>query len=803
MSERQEAVRRSLLQRREVERPATVVKTVCPYCGVGCGLEVDVVGGRVTKVRGDASHPGTMGKLCRKAVFLPPAITALDRLLLPHTRPDRAFPFQPTSWNAAMSLAAERFGRIVSEHGPDSVAFYISGQLLTEDYYVVNKLAKGFLGTNNVDSNSRLCMASAVSAYKMSLGQDGPPCAYEDLDQADCFLFIGSNAADCHPVLFKRALQRKQADPDRVRLIVVDPRRTATARQADLWLQVRPGGDLALLYGLLHILIRDGLTDPGFIAEHTVGWEQLSAEAARWHPERAAETSGVPAELLVQAAHAFGRASAALSLWSMGLNQSTSGVDKSLMVIALHLATGQIGRPGAGPFSLTGQPNAMGGREVGGLAALLPGHRAVDNADHRAEMASHWGVPAERLSPRPGLTAVEMAEALADGRVKALWIAATNPLVSLPDQSLVRAGLRRAELVVVQDAYFPTESTEYADIVLPAAQWSEKEGTATSSERRVAYLAAAGPPAGSARPDWRIFADLAARLGFASDFDYRSAEQIFDEYRACTVGTDMDLGGLSYERLRREGPTQWPCPAGALNGTTRLYADGRFRTPDGKARFHLPTVRPTADRVRDETPFALTTGREADQWHTMTRTGKIPQLLRSCSEPYLALHPADAASLEISERDWVEIESPGRGRARFKARLTDDLAPGTLFAPFHWGDLWHDGGSLNAVMPRAFDPISKQPELKLATVSLRRIGRELQRDVPTERIQHQAPPRVVVELPQAVVVSRSEAADAIAITRPETADGAVTRPIGPSKPPIRPSVSVGNERQQPPRRGTR
>jgi anaerobic selenocysteine-containing dehydrogenase len=760
MTDRRPAADRSFDLPMAAEKPATV-KTICPYCGVGCGLEVDVAGRRATRVRGDSTHPGTQGMLCRKAVYLPPAIGALDRLVQPHLRLDRAGAFQPASWHATMGLAADRLKRIVAEHGPDSVAFYISGQLLTEDYYVVNKLAKGFLGTNNVDSNSRLCMASAVAAYKLSFGQDGPPCAYEDLDQADCFLFIGSNAAECHPVLFKRALRRKQADPDRVTLIAVDPRRTATARQADLWLQVRPGGDLPLLYGLLHVLVRDGLIDQRFIAEHTLGWEALAAEAATWTPARAAEASGVPAPSIERAAQAFGGAKAALSLWSMGLNQSTSGVDKSLLLIALHLATGQIGKPGAGPFSLTGQPNAMGGREVGGLANLLPGHRVVERADHRAEMAQHWGVPVEQISSRPGLTAVEMFEVLADGRLKAIWIAATNPAVSLPDQALVRAGLERAELVVVQDAYFPTETTDFADIVLPAAQWSEKEGTATSSERRVAYLAAAGPPPGRARPDWQIFADLAGRLGFADGFAYRSADEIFDEYRACTIGTDMDIGGLSYERLRQEGPIQWPCPVDAAGGTTRLYVDSRFSTPDGKARFHAPPGRPTADQPAASAPFALTTGREPDQWHTMTRTGKIPQLLRSCSEPYLALHPDDAASLEVAEREWVEVAAPGRGRARFKARLTTDVAPGTLFVPFHWGDYWHNGGPVNALTPRTFDPISKQPELKFAAVSLRRIGKLAPASSPSRRIK-----------PEAFPGNRAEAP-------PATADLAVTIELGP------------------------
>ncbi|MFN8525216.1 MAG: nitrate reductase [Chloroflexota bacterium] len=697
-----------------------VHKTVCPYCGVGCGLSVEVSGGHVTRVRGDESHPGSRGMVCRKAVYLPPSLIAPDRALRPQFRPDRSAPFRPTSWDAAMRWAAAGMRRIVDEHGPDAAAFYISGQLLTEDYYVVNKLAKGFIGTNNVDSNSRLCMASAVSAYKMALGQDGPPCTYEDLDLADCFLFIGSNAADCHPVLFKRALKRKESDPAGVTLIAVDPRRTATAKDSDLYLQVRPGGDLALLYGMLHVLIRDGLTDDAFVAAHTVGWDALRDAARDWTPAVAAAQCGIPPEQIERAASAFGRAKRSLSLWSMGLNQTTSGVDKSLMVIALHLATGKIGKPGCGPFSLTGQPNAMGGREVGGLAALLPGHRAVDNPQHRAEMARHWRVPADQMCPRPGLTAIETFEAAAEGRVKAIWVAATNPAVSLPDLKLVREGLLRAELVVVQDAYFPTETTDLAHLALPAAQWSEKEGTATTSERRIAYLPAVGARPGVARPDWQIFAELANRMGYSEGFNYRTAQEVFDDYRACTIGTDMDIGGLSYERLRSEGPTQWPCPAGSSGGTARLYTNGRFATADGRARFFAPQIRPTADRASSAAPFSLTTGREPDQWHTMTRTGKILQLLRSCPEPYLALNPTDAARLGVVEREWLEIEAPGRGAVRLRARVTADVPEGTLFAPFHWGAHWHDGGPLNAVTTRAWDPVSKQPELKLAAVALRK-----------------------------------------------------------------------------------
>jgi anaerobic selenocysteine-containing dehydrogenase len=692
--------------------------TVCPYCGVGCGLKVELEGGRVARVRGDATHRGTHGMLCRKAVYLPQAVNAPDRLAQPQMRLGRDQPWQTASWDAALGLAAESLRRIVARHGPESIAFYISGQLLTEDYYVINKLAKGFLGTNNVDSNSRLCMASAASAYQLAFGSDGPPCAYDDFDVADCFLFIGSNAADTHPVLFQRALRRKAADPHNVTVLVVDPRRTATARAADVHIQLRPGTDVPLLQGLLHVLIRDGLVQDEFIREHTSGWDAVGADAAAWTPDRAAATCGISPELIVDVARRFGKASGVLSCWAMGLNQAVDGVDRSLALVNLHLSTGQIGRPGAGPFSLTGQPNAMGGREVGGLAGLLPGYRSVMNPTHRRELADLWGVPAERIGSRPGRTGVEMFEGLASGDVKAVWIAATNPMVSMPDLSVVRRGLERAELVVVQDAYFPTETTDLADIVLPAAQWSEKEGVATSSERRISYLPALVAPPGNARPDWAIFADLAQRLGFSDAFAYTKAEAVFVEYRRTTAGTPVDITGISYARLQRAGGIQWPCSDEAGDGASRLYADGRFATDDGRARFHVPTWR----QPTNSAPYLVTlmTGRERDQWHTMTRTRHVPQLLKSCPTPYVAVHPSDAARLGFVEDDQAELRVVGRGESRYAVRITDEVLPGTVFVPFHWGALRHEGGPVNTLLETAVDPRSKQPSLKSQPVQLRR-----------------------------------------------------------------------------------
>jgi anaerobic selenocysteine-containing dehydrogenase len=697
--------------------------TICPYCGVGCGLRVDTDGsGQVSRVRGDQEHVGTNGRLCRKAVYLPQAINAPNRLLQPLVRPARGMDLTPTTWDDALPTAAAQLRRIVDRYGPDSVGFYLSGQLLTEDYYVASKLARGFLGTNNVDSNSRLCMSSAVSAYTLALGMDGPPCSYADFDSADCIMFVGSNAADCHPVLFQRALRRRDAAHGRVHIVSVDPRRTETARAADIHLQLRPGTDVPLLLGLLHVLVDEDLVDRDFISTRTTGWNILLGGIREWTPERTARVTGVPVEHLVRAARLFGRASAALSCWAMGLNQSVAGVDASLALINLHLAAGQIGKPGAGPFSLTGQPNAMGGREVGGLAGLLPGHRSVSNPRHRAEIAELWQVPVERLQAEPGLTGVEMFQALADGRLKAIWIAATNPAVSMPDLATVRAGLLRAELVVVQDACFPTETaTEFADVVLPAAQWAERDGTATSSERRVSYLPALVPPPGSARADWSIFADLARQLGFKSAFAYTSAEEIFDEYRACTRGTSMDISGLSYTRLQQHGGIQWPCPDERSPGTERLYTSGQpFATLDGRARFHVPTWRRSPEEVNEAQPLQLTTGRVRDQWHTMTRTGNVPQLLKSCPTPFLGLNPSDALELGVVDGNTVEVSASERGSVSLTAQVSTDVAPGTVFAPFHWGALRHSGGPINDLTNSAFDPVSRQPGLKLTAVRVLR-----------------------------------------------------------------------------------
>ncbi len=694
-------------------------KSVCPYCGVGCGVLVGSRDGRVLKVRGDSNHPANFGLLCGKGATLPQMVHTPDRLRYPLMRSSREAEFQRTSWETALDRIASQWRRIIQDHGPDAVAFYVSGQLLTEDYYVVNKLAKGFLGTNNVDSNSRLCMASAVSGYVTSLGADAPPGCYADIELADCFLLIGTNTAACHPVTFERIRRRKLRAPTRVKVIVVDPRKTRTADIADSYLAIRPGTDVALLNAMLHVLMREELLDEPFIQRHTTGCKPLQAILDRYTPEYASNLCGIPADEIQKAARLFGCAKAAMSFWSMGLNQSTHGTAKNNCVINLHLATGQIGRAGAGPFSLTGQPNAMGGRETGGLAHLLPGHRFVAEEQDRREVEALWGLPPGRIAPQPGLSAVELFKALAEGRVKSVWVLCTNPMVSMPNLSLAEEALEKAELVIVNDIYHPTETTQLADVILPAAQWSERDGTLTNSERCISYMEQAIVPPEEALPDWKIICRFAQVFGVGQAFPFQSTEEIYEEYKLLTRGRDLDISGVTYERLKR-GSLQWPCPSPSHRSTMRRYTDGRFAHPDGKARFLAHEYESPAELPDEQFPFILTTGRVRDQWHTMTRTGKIPVLMKKEPEPFVELHPDDATRLGIDEGNRVRVLSR-RGQAQAKSRITQAIKPGTCFMPFHWGSLW-GAAVVNHTTIEAFDPLSKQPELKFCAVRLEKVG---------------------------------------------------------------------------------
>lgn len=707
----------------------TETRSTCPYCGVGCGVLIATEGPRITGVRGDPDHPANHGRLCSKGQTLhltaTPAVQQQARLLHPMHRPVRGAAPQRLGWDAALELAAQRFGDAIAAHGPDSVGFYISGQLLTEDYHVFNKLAKGLIGTNNVDTNSRLCMSSAVAGYKLTLGADAPPACYDDVNHADCLFIVGSNAAWAHPVLFRRIEDARRARPG-MKLIVADPRRTDTADQADLYLPLRPGTDVMLFHGLLHILVREGWIDRGYIARHTSGFDALEALVREHPPERVAEVCGLPAADLLTAARWFAQSPATLSLYCQGLNQSSSGTAKNASLINLHLATGQIGKPGAGPFSLTGQPNAMGGREVGGLANLLPAHRDLANPQHRAEVAALWGVPS--VPEKPGLSAVELFEAAADGAVKALWIACTNPAQSMPDQATVRRALQRAAFVVVQEAFATPATCDFADLLLPATTWGEKDGTVTNSERRISRVRAAVPPPGEARHDWRIAADFANRLRPGNGlFGFTSPEAVWLEHRESTRGRDLDITGLSYALLEQQGPQQWPLPQGETSGRARLYEDGRFPTPDGRARFAALPHRPPAEARDSQFPFSLTTGRLRDQWHGMSRTGTLGRLFGQVAEPAVQLNPRDMARLGLADGDLVAVTSK-RGRIVLPAQASDQTGPDQAFIAMHWGGEYLGGrgadgaplAGVNALTTSAFCPGSKQPELKHAAVQVQR-----------------------------------------------------------------------------------
>ncbi len=719
------------------DTPRTV-RSTCPYCGVGCGVLIDTRGGRITGVRGDPEHPANAGRLCTKGQTLhltaAPAVMRQARLLTPQWRERRDQPFAPIGWEAALDRAADTMARIAREDGPDALGFYVSGQLLTEDYYVFNKLAKGLLGTNNIDTNSRLCMSSAVAGYKLTLGADAPPACYDDVNHADCLFIIGSNAAYAHPVLFRRIEDARRARPG-MKVIVADPRRTDTAGLADLYLPLQPGTDVMLFHGMLHLMLWEGWTDPAWIAQHTTGFDELKALVRDATPARVAATCGLREADLITAARWFAlggdhppaQRGTTLSLYCQGLNQSSSGTAKNANLINLHLATAQIGRAGAGPFSLTGQPNAMGGREVGGLANLLSAHRDLANPAHRAEVAAFWGVPS--VPATPGLTAVELFEAAADGAVKALWIACTNPAQSMPDQRTVRRALERAELVVVQEAFATAATCDHAHLLLPATTWGEKDGTVTNSERRISRVRPAIAPPGEARHDWVIARDLGRRLQARLQPDtpdllpYDTPESVWNEHRATTAGRDLDITGLSYAQLEREGPQSWPWPAGSPRGRERLYTDFRFATDDGRARFAALPYVPLAEARESRFPFSMTTGRLRDQWHGMTRTGTLGRLFGHVPEPCIELHPQDMARHGLAAGDLVRVTSK-RGSVVVPVQPSDSVGLTQAFMAMHWGSEVLSGraadgsvlAGVNALTTSAHCPRSKQPELKHAAV---------------------------------------------------------------------------------------
>ena len=716
----------------------TTILTTCPYCGVGCGVEVKVADCEVT-VTGDRQHPANFGRLCSKGAALDQTLDNEGRLLYPIV--DR----QRTTWDEALDRVANGFKEIIAQHGPDAVAFYVSGQLLTEDYYVANKLMKGFIGSANIDTNSRLCMSSAVAAHKRAFGADAVPVCYEDVEMADLVVLVGSNYAWAHPVLYQRLVAAKKARPE-MQVVVIDPRRTATCDIADLHLAIAPGADAFLFNGLLHHLRREDALDLAYVEAHVEGFAG-AFEAARAVSSipKVAQVCGVPETQVSEFFRMFAQNERTVTVFSQGINQSSSGVDKGNAIINVHLATGRIGRPGMGPFSVTGQPNAMGGREVGGLANQLAAHMDFSDAASIDRVRRFWNAPnghacfplpnplphtGERPneSPRdvrvkmaqtPGLKAVDMFQAIASGKIKAVWIMGTNPVVSMPDADKVRAALLACELVVVSDCVQHTDTTACADILLPAAGWGEKDGTVTNSERRISRQRAFLPTAGESKPDWWIITQVAQRMGFADEFPYRQPAQIFREHarlsgfenngmRTFDISALTEISDAEYNALQ---PVQWPVNSQSPHGTQRLFADGKFYTSSGKARMIAVTAQLPAVATDVEFPLVLNTGRLRDQWHTMTRTGKVPRLNAHAYEPYVQMHVSDAQRFQLQYGGMARLSSR-HGSMLARVQISDEQRSGSVFVPMHWNDMFARSGRVDALAAAITDPISGQPEFK-------------------------------------------------------------------------------------------
>jgi len=691
------------------------VKTTCPYCGVGCGIIAKVEENGAVSIKGDPDHPANFGRLCSKGSALGETLDLDGRALYPTVDGKRQ------SWDAALDLVAEKFSRTISEHGPDSVAFYLSGQLLTEDYYVANKLMKGFIGSANIDTNSRLCMASSVAGHKRAFGADTVPGNYRDLELADLVVLVGSNMGWCHPVLYQRLAAEKAKRPG-LKVVVIDPRRTATSDIADLHLSIRPDGDVALFNGLLSHLVETGAIDQSYIAAHTSGFAEAFSVAASQSFADLLDATGLPAMQIRQFFQMFAATERSVTCYSQGVNQSSLGTDKVNAIINCHLATGRVGKPGSGPFSLTGQPNAMGGREVGGLANMLAAHMEIANPDDRDRVRRFWASPS--IAEKPGLKAVEMFQAVADGRIKALWIMSTNPVVSMPDADAVRAAIAACPFVVVSDMQADTDTAQLAHVLLPAAGWGEKSGTVTNSERRISRQRPFKPAPGEARPDWWQMVEVARRMGFAEAFAYRSPAGIFAEHASLSAfenhgSRDFDIGAYAtareadYEALI---PFQWPQQAGETASESRFFANGGFYHADGKARFIVCDTAAPA-RMKADFPFTLNTGRVRDHWHTMTRTAKSARLSAHLAEPFAEIHPLDAANLGFADAALVELTSETGARIIVRTLVTARQSRGAIFVPMHWTGETASLARVDTLVPSITDPISGQPALKHVGVS--------------------------------------------------------------------------------------
>ncbi len=682
----------------------TAIRSTCPYCGVGCGVLLRPTATGV-EVKGDPDHPANFGRLCSKGSALGETVGMQGRLLTPRINGAAA------SWDTALDLVAQRFQKAIADQGPDSVAFYVSGQLLTEDYYVANKLMKGFIGSGNIDTNSRLCMASSVAGHRRAFGSDTVPGLYDDFEAADLVVLVGSNLAWCHPVLYQRLAAAKAARPG-LKVVVIDPRRTATCDLADLHLALKAGADAVLFNLLLAAIAERGALNKGFLS-HVTGLEAALATA---HASDPAATGLAPADL-----------AAFLNLWittekvvtvySQGINQSATGTDKVNAILNCHLATGRIGRPGMGPFSVTGQPNAMGGREVGGMANMLACHLEIENPTHRAAVQTFWASPT--IAQKPGLKAVDMFRAVKDGRIKALWIIHTNPAVTMPDADRVAAAIKGCDFVVVSDIMADTDTTRLADVLLPATGWGEKDGTVTNSERRISRQRAFRAAPGQARADWQVLAQVAARMGWQDAFNWTSAAEVFDEYARLSgvaggLGSDFDISNRSGSDYDTMEPFVWPDGPAKQGG--RFFADGQFHHADGRAR--MVAITPVVQPTTPDLPFRLNTGRIRDQWHTMTRTGLSPRLSNHIAEPFLEINPADAVDLGLTAATLAEVSSP-QGQAVLRVLITDRVARGEPFAPMHWTSDTAPTGRVDTVVAPVTDPLSGQPDSKATPVAIR------------------------------------------------------------------------------------
>ncbi len=694
-------------------------KTTCPYCGVGCGVVVNMFDNGRVEVLGDPDHPSNYGRLCSKGSALGETVHLAERLLYPEIHGEQV------SWEQAYSEIAKKFSGIIKQYGPDAVAFYVSGQMLTEDYYVANKLMKGFIGSANIDTNSRLCMSSVVAAYKRAFGEDVVPCNYDDLERAQLIVLAGSNTAWCHPVLYQRIVRSKELNPD-LKIITIDPRRTQTSDVSDLHLPVRPGSDAILFNGLLVWLQAAGEMDLHFVETSTNGVQQAleSAQQSSADINMVAQACGLSVDDVLQFYHWFARTERVVTVFSQGINMSSSGVDKINSIINCHLLTGRIGRKGMGPFSFTGQPNAMGGREVGGLANQLAAHMEIDNAVHREIVAEFWQT--STLASKAGFKAIDCFDEIEKKNIKAIWIMATNPVVSMPDANRVKAALENCEFVVVSDCVNNTDTVRLADVRLPATTWGERDGTVTNSERRISRQRPFLSAPGLAKHDWQIITELAQFMGYKAAFPYRSAAEIFDEYVRLTAykkdpHRQLDLSGLSDMSLSEYNamqPVQWPV-TGRQADKLPMYSDGKFSTADGRARFIAITPQSPAATVSQQFPFILNTGRVRDHWHTMTRTGMSPRLSAHDIEPFVEIHPEDARRFELVDGKLAQISSETGAEIFVRIRLTERQQSGSLFVPMHWNLQFSAQARVGSLIQTVVDPISGQPEFKHAVANIK------------------------------------------------------------------------------------